>query len=105
LYFSTEGLNMLTHLQRLDATLPVLVMTAWGSIDGAVNAMRHGARDYVEKPFDNARLLHVLKTQVTLGQATDRRIDATTCRTLIIAAMVIRRGSSTLQGFASPAPV
>jgi DNA-binding NtrC family response regulator len=67
-----EGLDLLTHLQRLDATLPVLVMTAWGSIEGAVNAMRHGARDYVEKPFDNARLLHVLKTQVTLGQALRR---------------------------------
>ena len=43
--------------QALDATLPVVVMTAWGSVDGAVEAMRRGARDYVEKPWDNARLV------------------------------------------------
>ena len=47
-------------------------MTAWGSIEGAVEAMRRGARDYIEKPWDNTRLLHVLRTQVELGRALRR---------------------------------
>jgi len=64
-----EGLDLLSRLQSLDGTLPVLVMTAWGSIEGAVEAMRRGARDYIEKPWDNARLLRQLKTQIELGHA------------------------------------
>jgi DNA-binding NtrC family response regulator len=64
-----EGLDLITGLQRLDSTLPVLVMTAWGSIEGAVEAMRRGARDYIEKPWDNQRLLHTLRTQLELGSA------------------------------------
>ena len=67
-----EGLDLLTRLQTLDATLPVIVMTAWGSIEGAVEALRHGARDYVEKPWNNARLLHMLATQIELGRAIRR---------------------------------
>ncbi|MFI5235726.1 MAG: sigma-54-dependent transcriptional regulator [Gemmatimonadales bacterium] len=67
-----EGLDLLSRVQLLDATLPLLVMTAWGSIDGAVEAMRRGARDYIEKPWDNARLLQVLRTQVALGAALRR---------------------------------
>ncbi len=68
----SEGLDLLQRLQQLDATLPVVVMTAWGSIEGAVAALRRGARDYVEKPFDNTRLLHVLHTQIELGRALRR---------------------------------
>jgi DNA-binding NtrC family response regulator len=68
----TEGLDLLSRLQQLDATLPVVVMTAWGSIEGAVEAVRRGARDYIEKPFDNTRLLNVLRTQVELGRAIRR---------------------------------
>jgi DNA-binding NtrC family response regulator len=68
----TEGLDLLQRVQQLDATLPVIVMTAWGSIEGAVAALRRGARDYIEKPFDNTRLLHVLRTQVDLGRALRR---------------------------------
>ena len=73
-----EGLDMLSRLQRLDATLPVVVMTAWGSIEGAVEAMRRGARDYIEKPWDNTRLLHLLRTQIALGQAirTSQRLES-----------------------------
>ena len=52
--------------------MPVVVMTAWGSIDNAVEAMRRGARDYVEKPWDNARLVSILATQVELGRALRR---------------------------------
>ena len=68
----TEGLDLLTRLQQLDATLPVVVMTAWGSIEGAVEALRRGARDYIQKPFDNDRLLHIIRTQVELGRAIRR---------------------------------
>jgi DNA-binding NtrC family response regulator len=68
----TEGLDLLTRLQQVDATLPVVVMTAWGSIEGAVEAIHRGARDYIEKPFNNIRLLHVLRTQVELGRALRR---------------------------------
>ena len=64
-----EGLDLLTRVQALEGAPPVVVMTAWGSIDGAVEAMRRGARDYVEKPWDNRRLLATLRTQVELGRA------------------------------------
>jgi DNA-binding NtrC family response regulator len=64
-----EGLTLLGRLQSLDSTLPVVVMTAWGSVDSAVEAMRLGARDYVEKPWDNTRLLATLRTQVELSRA------------------------------------
>jgi len=68
----TEGLDLLQRLQQLDPTLPVVVMTAWGSVEGAVAALRRGARDYVEKPFDNSRLLSILRTQIELGRALRR---------------------------------
>src|SRR5688500_1920923 len=51
-----EGLDLLARIQALDDTLSVVVMTAWGSIELAVEAMRRGARDFVQKPWDNARL-------------------------------------------------
>ena len=67
-----EGLELLDQLQVLEPTLPVIVMTAWGSVGGAVESIRRGARDYVEKPWDNARLLSVLRTQIELGRALRR---------------------------------
>lgn len=67
-----EGLDLLTTIQAKDATLPVVVMTAWGSVDLAVEAMRRGARDFIQKPWDNARLLSVLRTQVELSEALRR---------------------------------
>jgi len=67
-----EGLDLLPRLQAVDGALPVIVMTAWGSVESAVEAMRRGARDYVEKPWDNARLLATLRTQVELGRALRR---------------------------------
>ncbi|MCI0411230.1 sigma-54 dependent transcriptional regulator [bacterium] len=74
----TEGLDLLSQIQRLDTTLPVVVMTAWGSVDVAVEAMRRGARDFVQKPWDNARLLSILRTQIELGQALrgQKRLEA-----------------------------
>jgi sigma-B regulation protein RsbU (phosphoserine phosphatase) len=59
-----EGLDLLAHVQKLDSTLPVVVMTAWGSIPLAVEAMRRGARDFVEKPWDNSHLLATLRAQI-----------------------------------------
>ena len=67
-----EGLDMLQKLQGLEPDLPVIVMTAWGSVENAVEAMRRGARDYIEKPWDNARLMTILATQVELGRALRR---------------------------------
>jgi len=67
-----EGFDLLTRLHDDDPTLPVIVMTAWSSVEGAVEAMRRGARDYIEKPWENARLLATLKTQVELGDALRR---------------------------------
>ena len=73
-----EGLDLLARIRGLDENLPVVVMTAWGTVDLAVEAMRRGARDFVQKPWDNARLLATLRTQVALGRALRRgqRLEA-----------------------------
>lgn len=73
-----EGLDLLAEIRRWDSTLPVVVMTAWGSIELAVETMRRGARDFVQKPWDNARLLSIIRTQVELGRALRRgeRLEA-----------------------------
>ncbi|HWP43545.1 MAG TPA: sigma-54 dependent transcriptional regulator [Blastocatellia bacterium] len=73
-----EGLDLLTRIQNLDSAIPVVVMTAWGSVDVAVEAMRRGARDFVQKPWENARLLSILRTQIELGQAIKKgqRLEA-----------------------------
>ncbi len=73
-----EGLDLLCRIQALDSTLPVIVMTAWGSVQLAVEAMRRGARDFIQKPWENPRLLTILRTQVELGQALRRgqRLEA-----------------------------
>jgi DNA-binding NtrC family response regulator len=73
-----EGLDLLSRMQAIDSTLPVIVMTAWGSVELAVEAMRRGARDFIQKPWENARLLAVLRTQIELGNALRRgqRLEA-----------------------------
>lgn len=71
---AVEGLDLLLELRARTPMTPVIVMTAWGSVTTAVEAMRRGARDYVEKPWDNARLITILDTQVELGR-TLRRAD------------------------------
>src|SRR5690348_8711899 len=63
-----EGLDLLARIQAIDSTLPVVAMTAWGSIDLAVEAMRRGVRDFVLKPWENARLLDTLRSQIEHGQ-------------------------------------
>jgi DNA-binding NtrC family response regulator len=73
-----EGLDLLSKIHAIDPSLPVVVMTAWGSVNLAVEAMRRGARDFIQKPWDNARLLAVLRTQVELAEALrrGRRLEA-----------------------------
>src|SRR5205809_2444845 len=74
----SEGLDLLSRIHAVDPDLPVVVMTAWGNVDLAVEAMRRGARDFIQKPWDNARLLTVLRTQIELVQALRRgqRLEA-----------------------------
>jgi DNA-binding NtrC family response regulator len=64
-----EGIELVARLRALDPTLPVIVMTAWGSVEGAVAAVRSGARDYIEKPWNNGRLLATLGSQLELSRA------------------------------------
>jgi DNA-binding NtrC family response regulator len=73
-----EGLDLLARALALDPMLPVVVMTAWGTVDLAVEAMRRGAKDFVQKPWDNARLMATVRTQASLAQALRRgaRLEA-----------------------------
>jgi DNA-binding NtrC family response regulator len=73
-----EGLDLLSRIQSLDGTLPIIVMTAWSSVELAVEAMRLGASDFLPKPWENARLLSILRTQIDLRQALRRatRLEA-----------------------------
>lgn len=73
-----EGLDLLPRIQEVDASLAVVVMTAFSSIDVAVEAMQRGARDFVEKPWENDRLLSIVQTQVRLVHALreGRRLEA-----------------------------
>jgi DNA-binding NtrC family response regulator len=64
-----EGLQVIPRVQALDDTLPIVVMTAWATVDLAVEAMKLGARDFVTKPWDNDRLLAIVRTQIALGSA------------------------------------
>src|ERR1700677_4651587 len=64
-----EGLDLLSAIVALDSTLPVIVMTAWGNVELAVEAIRRGARDFIQKPWENERLLSILRTQVELHRA------------------------------------
>ncbi|HMI87430.1 MAG TPA: sigma-54 dependent transcriptional regulator [Polyangiaceae bacterium] len=70
-----EGLELLEELRAVDRALPVVVMTAWATIDTAVQAMQRGARDYIEKPWDNERLLTTLRTQLAVARAIRERAD------------------------------
>ena len=67
-----EGLELVSQVKEIDAQLPVVVMTAWGNIDLAVEAMRRGAGDFIQKPWENARLLSVLRTQMELHRSQRR---------------------------------
>jgi sigma-B regulation protein RsbU (phosphoserine phosphatase) len=66
-----EGLELISQLQALDSGMPIIVMTAWGTIELAVEAMHRGASDFVQKPWENARMLEVLRGQ--MQKANERR--------------------------------
>jgi DNA-binding NtrC family response regulator len=78
-----EGLELLAQLRKFDPDLPVVVMTAWGTIDVAVQAMRGGAGDFIEKPWDNRRLVSVLRAQVELGRGRRREAKLATENALL----------------------
>src|SRR5580658_8564944 len=67
-----EGLDLLSEIVALDNTIPVIVMTAWANIELAVEAMRRGARDFIQTPWENERLLTILRAQVDLRRALQR---------------------------------
>jgi DNA-binding NtrC family response regulator len=73
-----EGLDLLRKIRDVDPTLPVVVMTAWGTIEVAVEAIRRGARDFVQKPWQNDRLLAVIRTHIELCRSlrNERRLEA-----------------------------
>ena len=64
-----EGLDLLKKIQTIDSSLPLVVMTAWASVDVAVEAMRRGAKDFVTKPWENPRLVAIVRNQIELGHA------------------------------------
>jgi DNA-binding NtrC family response regulator len=70
-------LALIESLRALDHSLPLVVMTAWGSVELAVRAMRAGAGDFIEKPWDNARLLSVMRNQIALGSSERQRLRLT----------------------------
>jgi phosphoserine phosphatase RsbU/P len=63
-----EGLELVSKIRSMDSLVPVVVMTAWSSVDLAVEAMRRGASDFVQKPWENRELLHKLQEQLSLGR-------------------------------------
>jgi sigma-B regulation protein RsbU (phosphoserine phosphatase) len=69
-----EGIDLLSRIQALDSTLPVVVMTGWGSVDLAVEAMRRGVRDFVQKPWDNGQLVATLRTEIEQGRERRQRL-------------------------------
>jgi phosphoserine phosphatase RsbU/P len=67
-----EGLDLITSIRKLDSTLPVVVLTGWGTVELAVEAMQRGGHDFVQKPWDNPRLLETVRTQIELGRQRRR---------------------------------
>jgi sigma-B regulation protein RsbU (phosphoserine phosphatase) len=70
-----EGLEVISEVRERDRHLPIVVMTGWGTIDTAVDAMRRGARSFVQKPWDDTTLVEVVKREIKEGAAV-RRADA-----------------------------
>lgn len=68
-----EGLELIPKVRALDSTLPIVVMTGWGSIDTAVEAMRRGARSFVQKPWEDVTLLEIVAREVSEARAAKRR--------------------------------
>ena len=85
-----EGIDLLARVQDIDPLMPVIVMTGWGSVDLAVEAMRRGVRDFVQKPWDNAQLLAKLRLEIEQGRAR-RLAEAAEQRDVIEALRIQQR--------------
>jgi phosphoserine phosphatase RsbU/P len=85
-----EGIDLLTRVQQHDRLLPIVVMTGWGSVDLAVETMRQGVCDFVQKPWDNTQLLNTLRTEIEKGR-TRRRTEALEARALEEARRIQRK--------------
>lgn len=68
-----EGLDLISSIHAFDSELPIVVMTAWATVDLAVESMRRGVRDFVQKPWENSRLLQKLRTQIEQGRIRRKR--------------------------------
>jgi sigma-B regulation protein RsbU (phosphoserine phosphatase) len=68
-----EGLELIPQVRAIDATMPIVVMTGWGSVDTAVEAMRRGARSFVQKPWEDETLLEILQREIDDARASKRR--------------------------------
>lgn len=71
-----EGLRFLTWLGKSEFTIPVIAMTGWSNVDLAVNAMRLGACDFIEKPWNNQRLMQIIRQQLKMAglQAQNQKL-------------------------------
>jgi DNA-binding NtrC family response regulator len=93
-----DGLDLLRRIQKIDPSLPAVVMTAWGSIPLAVEAVKAGARDFLQKPWENERLLSILRTQIQLRAALKgkERLEAEN--------QVLRSAQNPISDFAALSP-
>jgi DNA-binding NtrC family response regulator len=93
-----DGLDLLRRIQQIDPSLPAVVMTAWGSIPLAVEAVKAGARDFLQKPWENERLLSILRTQIQLRAALKgkERLEAEN--------QVLRSAQNAISDFAALSP-
>jgi DNA-binding NtrC family response regulator len=87
-----EGLSLIEQVRKIDPEVPIMAMTAWGSVDIAVKALKQGASDFIEKPWENTRLMQVIRTQLEMARAqrNERRYQAIA---------EIQRSSPEMQGF------
>lgn len=63
-----EGLKLIAAIRELDEQVPIVVMTGWGTIEVAVNTMKNGANDFIKKPWENDRLVAIIKNQIKLSE-------------------------------------
>jgi phosphoserine phosphatase RsbU/P len=80
-----EGLDLISRIRAFDSSLPVVVLTAWGSVELAVEAMQRGVRHFVQKPWENARLLNTVRTQIELGRQRRKQ------KKMVVESLLLRR--------------
>jgi DNA-binding NtrC family response regulator len=70
----TEGLELISSIRKLDEHIPIVVMTGWATIPLVVEAMQRGASDFIEKPWDNNRLLNIIRSQIRISELGQRAL-------------------------------